>query len=770
MKTLMILLAITAVTYAGSTSVVINPHSPSYESSPAVNSALYVVAPVQQIDEDTLCFYPYSTDTMLTDTIWVSSKYSRRYFGAKWDDDDNFLWSKKCGRPIILSLAEEDGHHPDSCICLSNVNDSIWSNAIAWNKFRNGRGYQNAEFFQTRCNLGYGAWNYTDSSVSDMIMEYAKPVAGEYCRILFNGQLGQYHGSFNWKTAVGPQDEDARKRASFDCFGDSTYLPKRNSLYGIPEILIICDSLGTKPNFVYTRISDTTYCVASNFQAESIYVDPVTGADTFLVSVTRKSLAEDAAQFADYLFGDPDTGFAKLRQNWDSLDAVNTDRMLIGNDLMAAEYGLSPPSLFDYGAGWPNWNITKALIERGDVHPIDYDLIDDDGGWAILYRTMIRHEARLDCIAGAMKQVNPNLKVGAFIFADEPNHCHHHGYLIQPALAAEEIDHLGFHWYFTGGMDDFADNPVRLNYTTTDLDFMQDGHHEDSTKYVNHHLLNCALGDVGATELLKFLVEDGLPFHQDTAESIFGYYPPAKPLEITECNAHKHADIPEYDYNNYWAPQITVASALRYLGFLRTFNRLRADPDYRLEDAQQFHMNGGNSNWGFLWGYDDSSCAIWENLGYRGYNADGGNGWYTPAGGGFHAPWLANLLYHEIGDWGLDYVLNIDYDTITSIFLPQAEGDYDSVQWHFFCRKRRHEASSTFTPDSLFTMVTVDPYIGEYGVITTILVNRDTSEVATAVICTLAGNSRHYDSLIVYKLDIDSSEYAQANINHYNGI
>ncbi|MGC9314969.1 MAG: hypothetical protein ACP5G4_04970, partial [bacterium] len=237
-----------------------------------------------------------------------------------------------------------------------------------------------------------------------------------------------------------------------------------------------------------------------------------------------------------------------------------------------------------------------------------------------------------------------------------------------------------------------------------------------------------------------------------------------------ECNAHKHADIPEYDYSNYWAPQITVASALRYLGFLRTFNRLRADPHYRLEDAQQFHMNGASSNWGFLWGYDDSSCAIWENKGVYRYNADGGNTWRTAAGGGYHAPWLANLLYHEIGDWGLDYVLNADNDTITSIFLPQVEGDCDSVRWDFFCKTDRHEACSLFIPDSLFTMVTVDPYIGDYGVITTILVNRDTSEVATAVICTLAGNSRHYDSLIVYKLDIDSSEYAQANINHYNGI
>ncbi|MGC9315703.1 MAG: hypothetical protein ACP5G4_08805, partial [bacterium] len=119
MKTLMILLAITAVTYAGSTSVVINPHSPSYESSRAVNSALYVVSPVQQIDEDTLIFHAYGTDSTLSDTVWVSSKYSRRYWGVKWDEEGNPVDTIRPVEPLFF----ED----DSQFVFDNVNDSIWS-------------------------------------------------------------------------------------------------------------------------------------------------------------------------------------------------------------------------------------------------------------------------------------------------------------------------------------------------------------------------------------------------------------------------------------------------------------------------------------------------------------------------------------------------------------------------------------------------------------------------------------------------------------------
>jgi len=433
-----------------------------------------------------------------------------------------------------------------------------------------------------RNDLGFSAWDTVSDAPSDIITELGRPIAGKYARFQFwtepdiaeslgaPGQGGRYSHSFNWKTSVGPLDETIRNSAAADCGID---LPRRFSKYGIPEIIKVCDTLGSMPIFVYTRNFDTTYCINDKFEYidTCYYIGWTWICDT--VPITRKSLIDDALDFAEYLFGDGSSGWGKLREDYDGLATVNTDRIMVGNDFQVwLPWKEVEPTDTLYKYSWPKIKITRALFPESLYTNYSDTIISEYN-----YRYMIRHKARLDSVASVFKSVKSDLKVGAFIqkpdFRYGPKT---HKLMNASALSAEYVDYLGFHCYYTGGHEDGdkrADSDreydtmfVRLNYTNTDRDFMQDFRSvEDSSKnFANRFLLNESLGDLGMNEYVTYTY-DALPIIKAWIDDSLCFWgsncPSSKPLEITEYNTGTRPWFFEND--GYFSKRITVGNAIK---------------------------------------------------------------------------------------------------------------------------------------------------------------------------------------------------------------
>ncbi len=741
--TVILFLISTGIALANTTSVEIKTNTPLFRVNKGINSSTFHSAPVPMIDENMpVTYYKFYRDEACTSFVWSCTYPSPDYFSIDSQSVvtlDTLLYLDIDTINFGISWLDT--------LTIDAMNDSIWA---AWTNYWNpdkNYGTPDSVLFRLRHNFGNASWDYTRDSVSENITELQAPVAEGYARILFPGQLARYAYSFNWKTAVGPLDSTQRASAESGCGID---LPKRYSEYGIPEILKICNEMDIMPNFVYTRVSDTAYCVLDSFEYEVYHINEASG-DTDSVTTTevvRRSLGDDAREFAEYLFGDPATsGWAKLRERDGFPEPVNTDRIMIGNDLHTdSQIDHASLTLYKKRAAWPRPEITKALMDYLAVKEVDTSLfMDAENNWRISDRLItIRLQARLDTIATAFKSVNPSIRVGAFMVGPDPRWTSTHTYLGAAALAAEHIDYTGSHWYWGSGHYDTD----YLNYRNTDHAFMEDTF--TSVNYANRKLLNETLGDMAVDLYMKLQREWCDTGYQAFVESIFGEVPPIKPIEITELNGGGFNF-----YEKGWSHLSSIQNAIKHLEFKRMFNRISGDPYYDIEVVQTFHMKIGNA-WAFTWGYDNSSSEEWESKDkYGPLTVDGGNGWYTSCGIGYQPPYLSHLLYKDVGLYGLDYIDNFNEYTARSMIVDSITynpysnyletGGIDSVADH---------------PDSQFTMVTIDPYIDTKGAINMIIVNRDTVGV-----CTLAvtlGDTIIFDSLDVWRLRINDSIWKEA--------
>jgi len=751
MKKSIILFFVSAIAiFAWTTSVKIYPDSPLYPVSEAINSSNYFIAPAFQMDSMSVSFYPYWTKKDTTDPdcriVWTATKPHPRYYGLTEDTLDPI---GKYGSPIS-----------DEVITIDAINDSIWANVTyVWNHDI-GVGTPNPIRHQLRSNMGYSVWNYEDSTVSDIVTEYLVPVAGEYARILFPVQLARYAYSFNWKTAVGPLGSTERADAESDCGID---LPKRYSEYGIPEILKICEVMGVKPNFVYTRVSDTAYCVLDTF--EYTYID--TFHDTLEIertdTVYRKSLGDDAREFAEYLFGDTATsGWAKLRERDGFPEPVNTDRIMIGNDLMSdLVMDIAQDYLYDprhNKAFWPKKEITKALMDSGAVDSIAESLYSDYTDYEDRLRHLtLRHKARLQCIASAFKSVKSDLRVGVFTCGFWFYRAGAHSYLGAAALAADSIDYYGFHRYSAGGHNDESKDR-RLNYSDICADFMGDTA-SDGSSIANHYLLNETLGDMHVTNFFKYHIEKDVPKYKNLANSTFSFTPPIKPLEITESNMSHH-----YYYEKEWDPQISVFNAIKLLEHKRAFYWLSGQNDYNLEVVQSFKMACAATNWPFVWGYDTVGQRLFREDSIYSHYLDGGNSWSPECGYGIHATYLASVLYNDIGFRAIRYD-PLALETASNISWS-ASGTFPSRDWSVWTAEDTLDSDYTLcndfkeVVDPSFSKITIDPYIDSKGAINMIIVNRDTVGVCTLTVS--LGDTIIFDSLEVWRLGINDSIWKEA--------
>jgi hypothetical protein len=703
------------------------------------------------MDSMSVSFYPYWTMKDTTDpkckVVWAPTKPHPRYYGLT---DDTLDPIGKYGLPIWN----------DSVITIDAVNDSIWADVIYTWSNDIGMAKPNPKLRHLRTNMGYSVWNCEDSTVSDIVTEYLVPIAGEYARILFPQQMARYAYSFNWKTAVGPLDSTQRASAESGCGID---LPKRYSEYGIPEILKICEVMGVKPNFVYTRVSDTAYCVLDTF--EFSYVD--TFHDTIEITIVdtayRKSLGDDARDFAEYLFGDTATsGWAKLRGRDGFPEPVNTDRIMIGNDLHSdLVMDLAPEILYDprhNNAFWPKIEITKALMDSGIVDFLNDSLYSDYTNYNDRLRHItLRLKARLQCIASAFKSVKSDLRVGAFTCGFWFHGVGAHSYLGAAALAADSIDYHGTHLYSAGGHNDESKDK-RLNYSDICGVFMGDTA-DDGSSNTNHYLLNETLGDMHIHNYIKYHIVKDVPKYISLAGSIFGFTPSIKPLEITETNMSHH-----YEYEKNWDPQISVFNAIKLLEHKRAFYWLSGQSDYNLEVVQSYKMACAASNWPFIWGYDSVGQRLFREDSISNQNFDGGNLWSPECGYGIHATYLASCFLNDIGYRAIRYD-SLALETAENISWC-ASGSFPARDWSVWTAEDILDPEQTLCPefievvDPSFTKITIDPYIDPKGAINMILVNRDTVGVCTLSVT--LGNTILFDSLDVWRLGINDSIWKEA--------
>jgi len=733
----------TCIALAYTTSVEIKANTPLFKVNKGINSSTYHSAPVPMIDENMpVTYYKFYRDDACTSFVWSCTYPSPDYYSI----DSQSVVTLDTLLYLDIDTVNFGISWLDT-LTIDAMNDSIWAN---WtNSSNSDMNYwtRDSVLFRLRNNFGYASWDYTRDTVSENITKLHAPVAEGYARILFPGQMARYAYSFNWKTAVGPLDSTQRADAAF-IYGID--LPKRYSEYGIPEILKICEVMGVKPNFVYTRVSDTAYCVLDTFTfITDEYWDDSAGAirrDT--VTTYRRSLGDDARDFAEYLFGDPATsGWAKLRESDGFPEPVNTDRIMIGNDLYTTSHiGQASTKLYERKAAWPRPEITKALMDRGAVKEVDDSLfMHPITEWRQADRLIIiRLQARFDTIAVAFKSVNPSLRVGAHIFGTDTERLRSHDYLGAAALAAEHIDYMGLHWYWGSGHYDTD----YLNYSNTDHAFMEDTF--ASVNYANRKLLNETLGDMVVELYMKYLRENCDTIYQNRANTLFGVVPSPKPIEITECNGKAY-----YFYQKDWSYLSTVHNAIKHLEFKRMFNRISGDPYYDIEVAQTWHMKVHNA-WAFTWGYDSSSSAEWNSKGKVGPDGvDGGNGWFTSCGIGYQPPYLSHALYKDVGLYGLDYNSTFDVDTARSMTV-------NGINYNPYTADLATDGIDQFAdhPDSQYTMVTIDPYIDPKGAINMILVNRDTIGVCTLSVT--LGNTILFDSLDVWRLGINDSIWKEA--------
>jgi len=161
------------------------------------------------------------------------------------------------------------------------------------------------------------------------------------------------------------------------------------------------------------------------------------------------------------------------------------------------------------------------------------------------------------------------------------------------------------------------------------------------------------------------------------------------------------------------------------------------------------------AGWAIVWGYDAMGCAQLTEPG----NYDGGNNWYPSCGDGWHVPWIAHYLYNNIGQIGLNYTHDMDSIYAHSIIFDSTTA-IDSFPRDTF--QLMPYDSRYYTPDSSFTMVTIDPYREINGAISMIIVNRDTTDLNT-ITCNLSSEySIEFDSVEVWKLGINDSIWREA--------
>jgi len=345
---------------------------------------------------------------------------------------------------------------PFGAVDDTSINRTVWDNTFN-------------EIKRMRENLGNGVWDTVTDAPSKIITELCQPISGKYARIFLEtdravrcstgtpGQKGRYSHSFNWKTAVGPMDPDDRLTAWLDCGLDTSgfEMPPRLCIYGIPEALEVCDSLGAMPNFVLGRVYDTTYCINDSFDVDTACINWVTGDTDSVVTfpVYRKSLKQDAIDFAEYLFGTADSGWSKLRKEHDGMtDPVNTDRISFGGDVYLSSqlWFCTESDLIDSEYVWPHTNITRALFSEDEYPGYTDSILANYGN-----RYTIRYKARLDTVAAAFKAVNPDVKVQAYTMgAVTQNRPTYRLALKMAVISAQNIDEYGFNNSFRGGHRD----------------------------------------------------------------------------------------------------------------------------------------------------------------------------------------------------------------------------------------------------------------------------------------------------------------------------
>jgi len=646
---------------------------------------------------------------------------------------------------------------PFGAVDDTSINRTVWDNTFN-------------EIKRMRENLGNGVWDTVTDAPSKIITELCQPISGKYARIFLEtdravrcstgtpGQKGRYSHSFNWKTAVGPMDPDDRLTAWLDCGLDTSgfEMPPRLCIYGIPEALEVCDSLGAMPNFVLGRVYDTTYCINDSFDVDTACINWVTGDTDSVVTfpVYRKSLKQDAIDFAEYLFGDDSSGWSGLRIKDGIANPVDTDRMSLGNDtyIDTRLWFCMDDSIVEEEKTWPRYEITRALFPDAVQYPDT--VLEGSETWQAYpggqYRNRytLRLAARLDTIAAAIKSVKPDIKIGGWVVGPYLKSLAAHRELASAALAAENIDFLSFHRYWAGGHMDTN----RLNYTDINTPFMCDTL-GDNVVHSNHFLLNETLGDLAMMNYIPHYCNSACPIYIEYAEELFGGTYSNKPLEISEYNRAGHY----YKFGGEFNQLITVANAIKFLEFMRAFNAYANDPRYNLEATHSHHSAMGHSAYPIVWGYDTLSANMDSLPDDETIFIDGGDGWRKSCEYGYHAPWLAHKLYNNIGYAGLEYELTQDSVAMAPIVFPYVSEIFPEDTYKVI-------PDSIYAPDSLFTTITVDPYIDEDGSIISIIVNRDTVwDCSTTVICSLTPFSPcTMQSLDVVRLGINDSIWKEA--------
>ena len=226
--------------------------------------------------------------------------------------------------------------------CPFGAIDSIEASTSYWDGLDNYEKYRDYHF-------GQMLWDYESdvdslNQPSELVKILGKESFGQGGYLRYNlhpsGNLRDICQSDNWKTIVGPFDEDSAVcRTLREAAGDSCgiELPSyRYGAFGIPEMVEVAEEMGLMPMLVYLRVIDSLYEVDDSFS----YIDTCYWRDTIWVCDTvpsiHNSLPYDAYCFAQYLFGNPatdTTGWAKLRQDIDGIDPVNTDLIMLGNDV-----------------------------------------------------------------------------------------------------------------------------------------------------------------------------------------------------------------------------------------------------------------------------------------------------------------------------------------------------------------------------------------------------------------------------------------------------
>ncbi|MGC9314749.1 MAG: hypothetical protein ACP5G4_03865, partial [bacterium] len=668
-----------------------------------------------------------------------------------------------------------------------------------------------SSYEQQRSHLGQNCWTYCESGdsviskPSEVIEKLGREAFGEgsYLRLNYGGnKYIPYQYSSNWQATVGPLDSATRVSARTDCGlfpnQDSLYkyLPKRFTAYAAPEMIELANAIDMKPVFVYMGTCDTTFEISDSFYYMQACTIDGTPTDTSALA-RRKSLYYDAYCFAQYLFGDPatdETGWAKLRQDWDKLDPVETDLIMLGNDLqnMYAMYYCETAKelrdgyyLYDYVGDttkehvnlWPKFEISRELFTEVDETLFYFDSHTDTILAKQKYRNQYayRYRARLDTVAAAFKAVKPDIKVSAYTISSYPqNHKRYSIGATMAVLAANNIDGYHFNKAMSGGHSDgalndnhFSDSLSHLNYLDTADSFMIDT--TTDSVFSNRFLLNETLGDLILENYLDYYLDNTLDTAKKAAESLFGISINIdKPINISEWHRQWGYRFGEDRWtgqtdstSNRFNSQPTISNGIKFLEVLRKWNEL--SDEYELGPLFSYALM--NHKRGTFWGLDSLQMEYYADSGryyISRHDADGGNyypteNWAVPESAyGAYPSLIAHMVYKNIGYANLGFT--IDTDTREALDFTIAGVLHKFMPYKSY---RPEEISRSYD------LCTADPYISQDGRISVVLVNRDTTKEppeSHTIVCSLKTiyGGFEIDSVVVSMPVIDTALWREA--------